>query len=312
MMEKEKNMCVVSVIIPTYGRPDFLKRAVESALQQTYPYVEIIVVDDNNPGTEARIKTEEIMRQYVLEKHNVIYLQHEQNKNGSAARNTGINHANGKYICLLDDDDEMLPPRIELFVKKMESLDESWGACYSGFTKIVNDGVVTHGSETREGDLYNAALMRSLYFCPGSNLFARTHLAKQIGGFDEDFWRNQDIEFLARLLEISKIARIPDETLIIHCENRAPKKDSYANIVKLEQFYLGKFKSRIEKLPPKEAKKLHQFMALERLRFSIQYKCASDGIRNCIKNRVSLWMLIRYSTYVLKRVITKKSFGFEI
>lgn len=311
MMEKEKNMCVVSVIIPTYGRPDFLKRAVESVLQQTYPYVEIIVVDDNNPGTETRIKTEEIMRQYS-EKHNVIYLQHERNKNGSAARNTGIRKASGKYICLLDDDDEMLPPRVELFVKKMESLDDSWGACYSGFTKILNHGVVAHGNETREGELYKAALMRSLYFCPGSNLFARTSLVKQIGGFDEGFWRNQDIEFLARLLEISKIARIPEETLVIHCENRVPAKGSYENIVKLEQFYLKKFESRIKKLPQKEAKRLYQFFALERLRFAIQYKCASDGIRNCIKNRVSLWMLMRYSVYALKRIITKKSFGFEI
>lgn len=311
MVKQEKISCVVSVIIPTYGRPDFLKRAVESALQQTYPYVEVIVVDDNNPNTEARIKTEEVMLQYA-QRNNVIYLQHEHNKNGSAARNTGIRKASGKYICLLDDDDEMLPTRIELFVEKMELLDETWGACYSGFTKIVNDGDVVHGDETREGDLYKAALMRSLYFCPGSNLFARTHLVKQIGGFDEDFWRNQDIEFLARLLEISKIARIPEETLIIHCENRRPAKGSYENMVKLEQFYLEKFKSRIEKLSPVEAKRLYQYFALERLRFAIQYKHIADGIRNLIKNKVSFWLLVRYCFYILKRIITKKSFGFEI
>ena len=44
--------CTVSVIIPTYGRPDFLKRAVDSVLGQTFKDFEVIVVDDNNPDIE--------------------------------------------------------------------------------------------------------------------------------------------------------------------------------------------------------------------------------------------------------------------
>ena len=60
---------LVSVIIPTYSRPKYLKRCLESVLNQTYKNIEIFVVDDNNPETEARIETEKIMDEYVGKKN---------------------------------------------------------------------------------------------------------------------------------------------------------------------------------------------------------------------------------------------------
>ena len=60
MMVDEK---MVSIIIPTYKRPDTLKRAIESALAQTYRPIEIIVVDDNDPDTEGRALTEKLMEE---------------------------------------------------------------------------------------------------------------------------------------------------------------------------------------------------------------------------------------------------------
>ena len=82
------NYPLVSIVIPTYSRPLYLKRCIESVLNQTYSNIEIFVVDDNNPDTEFRRDTEKIMSEYLNHK-NVTYLQHECNKNGSAARNTG-------------------------------------------------------------------------------------------------------------------------------------------------------------------------------------------------------------------------------
>ena len=55
----------VSVIIPTYGGSDSLIRSVDSVLSQTYPDFEVIVVDDNNPNTDARKKTEQQMENYL-------------------------------------------------------------------------------------------------------------------------------------------------------------------------------------------------------------------------------------------------------
>ena len=68
---------IVSIIIPTYGRPKMLSRAINSVLNQTYKSIEIIVVDDNDPDSSARIETELMMRQY---EHNarIRYIQHPE------------------------------------------------------------------------------------------------------------------------------------------------------------------------------------------------------------------------------------------
>ena len=94
----------VSVIITTYKRADMLSRAINSVLNQTYKNIEVIVVDDNGNGSEYRLKTEIIMNKYS-QIDNLKYIKHKENKNGSAARNTGIREATGDIICFLDDDD---------------------------------------------------------------------------------------------------------------------------------------------------------------------------------------------------------------
>lgn len=303
---------LVSVIIPTYGRPEYLKRAIKSVQEQTYSNIEIIVVDDNDPQCLYRKQTEKVMEEYIRQK-NVFYLQHECNKNGSAARNTGLGIAKGEYVTFLDDDDEMRPERVELLYRKMESLDDSWCSCYSGFSKMKANGIIDRCGESRSGNLYIEALMRSLYFCPGSNIFARTKSVKGINGFDEDFPRNQDLEFLARLLENGKLANIPDDTLIIHYEDKnSGSKINYEKMVGIDTLFLSKFRIRIEKLSKKDQKRINQYFALERFRYSIRAHRITDGIKNCFDNRVSLWNFIRYNFYMIYRLITKKSVGFKI
>lgn len=302
---------LVTVVIPTYGRPIALKRAIDSVLKQTYANSEIIVVDDNDPTSENRRLTEGTMEEYI-QNSRVKYIRHKKNMNGYNARNTGISAANGVYITFLDDDDEMLPERIEKLVDKMESLDPSWCACYSNFVKKKSGNVEIYGGENREGYLYLEALMRSLYFCPGSNLFARTDSVRKINGFDGDFPRNQDLEFLARLLENGKLAYVDELLLIIHCEDRKLKQTNYEKIIALNQLYLDKFSSRIEALFPKDRKKVYQYFALDRLRYAILTHNTMDGLRNCRKNKVSIVLLFRYCFYCIGRLLNKKSYGFKI
>ncbi|MDP3388286.1 MAG: glycosyltransferase family 2 protein [Eubacteriales bacterium] len=94
-----KKTPLVSVLIPTYKSTSSLKMSVESVLSQTYENYEIIVIDDNNPDTEYRRRTEAIMDRYI---HNpkIMYIKHSKNKNGAAARNTGFKNSKGELICL--------------------------------------------------------------------------------------------------------------------------------------------------------------------------------------------------------------------
>ena len=131
-MSNNSSSPLVSVIIPTYGRSAYLPRCVCSVLEQSYSAVEIFVVDDNNPDTEARRETEKAMEQFA-DNPKVHYLRHDKNRNGSAARNTGLRAASGKYVAFLDDDDMFVREKIEKCVARMESLDDSYGMCYSRY-----------------------------------------------------------------------------------------------------------------------------------------------------------------------------------
>lgn len=108
----------VSVIIPTYKRSEFLHRAIDSVLNQTYSNIEVVVVDDNDPNSKYRLETEEKMKKYS-KNTNVIYIKNNKNLGGALARNEGIFKASGDYITFLDDDDIYLPEKIERQLKFM-------------------------------------------------------------------------------------------------------------------------------------------------------------------------------------------------
>ena len=114
---------LVSVIIPSYKGADKLRRAINSISDQTYQNIEIIVVDDNNPDTAERIQTESVIASLHLP--NLKYIRHPENMNGSAARNTGIRAAKGKYTAFLDDDDIYLPCRVEKSVAALKKRPDS-------------------------------------------------------------------------------------------------------------------------------------------------------------------------------------------
>lgn len=98
---------LVSVIIPTYKRPQMLGRAIDSVLSQNYENLEVVVVDDNTDDDEFRLETIRFMAKYASDSR-VKYIKHRINQNGSSARNSGILHAKGEYIAFLDDDDFFL------------------------------------------------------------------------------------------------------------------------------------------------------------------------------------------------------------
>lgn len=266
---------IVSIVIPTYKRPDMIVRAVDSALNQTYAQIEVIVVDDNDPSSPDRKKTETIMAQYKGNPR-VQYILHEKNKNGSAARNTGWRQAKGEYITFLDDDDEISKDKIKLQVNCLESLDESWGACYSGYHIVKPNGVVHKASDFKSGDVYLQALMRTMFMGSGSNLLLRKTVVDKVNGYDESFKRNQDIEFMARVFEKHKLACIKDDLLTIH-QDRATTHRSYEASDEISKYYLLRFDSRINTLSPKERKRVIEVISLERFRNALMYRKLKTG-----------------------------------
>lgn len=302
-------MPLVSVVIPTYSRPTFLKRCIESVLNQTYKNIEIFVVDDNNPDTDARRLTEEVMQQYANNPV-VRYLQHEKNRNGSAARNTGWKKATGKYITYLDDDDEIANTKIEKQVECLENLDPSWGACYTGYRLIKEHGDDQISTEKRCGNVYLDALMRTMFMGSGSNLFIRKSVVDEIGGYDESFQRNQDIEFMVRVLESHKLAYIDEVLLTIYQEGQRVSR-TFEQLDGYALHYLARFSDRIDALDKNNKERVISVISLERCRVAFYKKKFFKGIRILVANKVRIIYVIRYIRYLFHRARTRQSYGFN-
>ena len=107
---------LVSVIIPTYNRAGMLSRAIRSIQCQTYPHLEIIVVDDGSTDDAAAVVES-------LGDQRIRYVRHEINQGVSAARNTGIRLATGEIIGFLDDDVEWKPEKVAHQLKLLDRYD---------------------------------------------------------------------------------------------------------------------------------------------------------------------------------------------
>lgn len=104
----------VSVIIPSYNSIKWVSDAIECILNQSYPFCEIIVVDDGSTDGTGEL--------LVSKYGDSIKYVHQENKGLAGARNTGLQHAKGDYIQFLDADDLIHPDKIRLQVEVMQSM----------------------------------------------------------------------------------------------------------------------------------------------------------------------------------------------
>lgn len=188
----------VSIIIPTYAGCNNIEIAVKSAINQTIKSKEIIVVDDNGIGTENQVKTEKKLKEFI-DKKEIKYLKHNVNKNGSAARNTGLKASKGEYISFLDDDDYMFPDKIKNQLDKLEYSNSNVGFCVCSGYYVHKDGKGYIKKIINNENFLINYLKDKLYFNT-STLLIKRNAINSINGFDESFRRHQDWEFCTRLL----------------------------------------------------------------------------------------------------------------
>jgi len=186
-------MPIVSVIIPTHNRNRFLRSAIESVLNQTFQAFEIIVVDDAS--------SEDV--QGIVEGFHDIRIKcihHEINKGEAGARNTGIMHAEAKYIAFLDDDDTWLPEKLKSQLDVLENSTLKVGGIYSGY--IAKDCADPRKSFTKipikRGDIYKDLLVQNSIGTPSTVVVRRTCI-ETAGLFDENIFYGVDHDFYLRI-----------------------------------------------------------------------------------------------------------------
>ena len=183
----------VSVIIPTYNYAQYVGIAVESVLDQSYPDLEILVVDDGSTD-----KTQATLRPYTP----WIHYYYKDNGGTASALNFGITRASGKYICWLSADDIFLPDKIAKQVSLMEN-QPTLGFSYTSF--IVIDGGGNKQYEVHSpfyGDHREMVIkLMEGCFINGSSVMMRKSAIDQVGLFDESMATVHDYELWFRLLK---------------------------------------------------------------------------------------------------------------
>jgi len=200
----------VSVIIPTYNRGYLVGRSIESVLNQTYHNFELIIVDDASTDN-----TKEVIKKYQKVDSRIIYLNHDKNKGGSAARNTGIKAAKGKYFAFQDSDDEWLPEKLEKQMKYFEKSPSVIGVVYTGFWRIKNDEkryIPSDKIMNKDSRIHNELLRSNFIGTP--TILINKDCLKDVGYFDETLPRLQDWELVLRLSK-KYIFKFIDEPLVV-------------------------------------------------------------------------------------------------
>lgn len=193
---------LVSVIIPTYNRLEWIGECLDSVLAQTYPKIEIIVIDDgSSDGTAQWIRGQE--------KYSRVIVREQKNSGASNARNNAIKIARGELVVFIDSDDLLLPRHVETAVEKFAEIPDLGLFCCDS-TMIDSEGNVLFDGKTWH---QNLSEMKNLEVKTGfrsledvfmfSNCFPGFTLKREVfdrlGGFIQEIFPGDDYDLALRV-----------------------------------------------------------------------------------------------------------------
>lgn len=117
---------LLSIVIPVYNAEDCLEETVHAILGMMYSQMEVILVNDGSTD-----ETVQIMKK-LQKTDSRVKLFHQENQGIAAARNTGLMHANGEYVCFCDQDDMVTEDGYATVIRKMQQFDACMGMCSTG------------------------------------------------------------------------------------------------------------------------------------------------------------------------------------
>ncbi|MGF9699856.1 glycosyltransferase [Paenibacillus sp. MABNR03] len=205
----------VSIIIRTKARPTLLNRALLSIQSQDYSNIEVVIVEDGPAVSES------IVNKYINDLH-IVYLPVNQSVGRSKAANIGLEHATGKYINFLDDDDFFLPNHISTLHREIVSKPNvSVVHSASIEKKVIYHSLEPLCMEVTNGQVrYNYPVHHERIFF--ENMFPiqaamfKKELYEQVGGIDESLEWLEDWDLWIKFSMISKFIFSNQVTSVYH------------------------------------------------------------------------------------------------
>lgn len=293
---------LISVIIPTYNRVNYLRISVNSVIQQTYKNIEIIIVDDCSTDN-----TENIINR--VQDKRIRYLRNKENIGAGASRNRGIKEAKGEFIAFLDDDDEWLPKKLEKQMLLFNLLPDDYGLVYCGHIIYDMNGDLIG----RKKSQYRGNVLREILngcILGGSTPLIRKTVFSKVGYNNSNLKSSIDWEMWIRIAENYKFDFV-DEYLvkyIIHEDQISTKRKN--RIEDLELIY--KSHKKLLKLYSAELnfiKKIIRLYIIEnKYDYAYRYLRRSHKINTKDINTLVKIALIILMPDILKYIIYKYSY----
>lgn len=207
-MKENQQKEVISIIIPAYNVENYIIKTIESCINQTYKNIEILIIDDGSSDN-----TSKVIQKYMLKDDRIKYF-YQENSGVSKARNSGILHANGKYIVFLDSDDWLEKNTIEYLIDYQKKYKEYFinvnrqcveidGKILKEKDRVFNEEIkILNTEELLENFIENNYSVTSSCY----KLYSREVLLKNIIRFREDIFHGEDGLFVFEyLLRVDKV-----------------------------------------------------------------------------------------------------------
>lgn len=271
---------LVSIWLPTRNRAALLRRAVESVIAQTYPHIQLLVVDDASDDETPELLRD--MAKRFTNDRSLVVVRNAGSRGASAARNLALARAEGEFVTGLDDDDAFKPTRIEQLLKAYH--DGVAGVC----TCLVEQGKDYQLPAWQPPQLIDRNRIRRKNFV-GNQVFTRTGRLRELGGFDEEMPGWEDYELWLRLVDrYGPVLKLAECTYVLNRDDAVSRISSSDRVLAGYQAFMARHANSMT-----ESQQRHQ---------EINYlhdRCVAIGLSELMR----LWSrdtAVRLSALVLK------------
>ncbi|MBW2642659.1 MAG: glycosyltransferase [Deltaproteobacteria bacterium] len=301
---------LVSAIVPTYNRAHMIEKTIDSILNQSYPNMEVIIVDDGSSDN-----TEEVVRRYLHEPTTQIHFYKKPNGGCASARNKGVDLASGEYIAFLDSDDQWLPNAIDSMMKTL--LETGADFVYSPTIQVINtiDEFTVYPAASGRPDLFAREhfltnLARSSAILYKRNIFEKLRI-------DERLRYNEDSDFLQKVALNFKGAYspLPTAKVFLHETNKSRNRVLiYQALLSSSENILADFPDFAKSLGEKAKTRIYEIKSL-----LIRELVKNNTVRSHLPIDLRLSLLLRSSfpfkitqaVYKLIRIIRRLPIFFK-